>query len=185
MGTVLPLRRVELDDESADGPDGGYLFGGRFSTSSNPGSVTERRVTDQVVSRWEKAPARFQMLQRLIGSQLWEHCFLLIPDEEFCFSAVVGYGSSAMLALGLTEGRFNSIQHVPRYLRIPLSSICSDCLIDNTAHNYSGTAEVAEEDAKYKFRMAAMPVTSPIPAYAGSPRRTSYVLGVLTYRTFH
>ena len=90
-----------------------------------------------------------------------------------------------MLALGLTEGQFNSIQHVPRHLRIPLGTICTDCLIDNAAHDYNGTADVAEEDATYRFRMAAMPVTSPIPTTSGAPSRTSYILGVLTYRTVH
>ena len=183
MGTVLPLRKVVLagdmgDDSFGDGPFDRWSYG-----DAGQVSMIERRVTDQVVSRWEKAPTKFQMLQRLIGSQLWEHCFLLIPDEEFSSSAVVGYGSSAMVALGLAEGRFNTIRHVPRHLRIPLSTICGDCLIDNSPHNYSGTAEIPGRDIVYKFRMAVMPVTSPIPAYAGSTKRTSYILGVLTYRT--
>ncbi len=185
MGTVLPLRRAFAANEPGDGPIGGGPFDEQSSGSRSQTSRVERRVTDQVISRWEKAPTKFQMLQRLIGSRLWEHCFLLIPDDEFSFSAVVGYGSSAMLALGLTEGQMNSIQHVPRYLRIPLGTICTDCLVDNAAHSYSGTAEVSEEDAIYQFRMAAMPVASPIAAYAGAPSRTSYILGVLTYRTVH
>ena len=185
MGTVLPLRKAVVADELGEDPIGGDPFDGQSSGRHSQSSGVERRVTDQVIARWEKAPSKFQMLQRLIGSPLWEHCFLLIPDDEFSFSAVVGYGSSAMLALGLTEGQINSIQHVPRYLRIPLGTICIDCLIDNTAHDYNGTTEVSEEDAIYRFRMAAMPVTSPIPTYPGTPSRTSYILGVLTYRTVH
>lgn len=185
MGTVLPLRRAFAVNGSGDDPIGAGGFAEQSSVNRLKTNGLERRVTDQVVSRWEKAPTKFQMLQRLIGSRLWEHCFLLIPDDEFSFSAVVGYGSSAMLALGLTEGQINSVQHVPRYLRIPLGAICTDCLSDDRAHDYSGTADVAEEDAIYRFRMAAMPVTSPIPAYSGSPSRTGYILGVLTYQTIH
>jgi len=185
MGTVLPLRRAFTASESGEGDDVGGSFAEHPSFRYSQFRGVERRVTDRVISRWERAPTKFQMLQRLIGSRLWEHCFLLIPDEEFSCSAVVGYGSSAQLALGLIEDRFNSIQHVPRYLRIPLSTICTDCLIDNAAHSYNGTAEVAEEDAVYRFRMAAMPVTSPIPPYPGAPERTRYILGVLTYRTVH
>jgi len=90
-----------------------------------------------------------------------------------------------MLALGLTEHKNSSLQHMPRYLRIPLGTICTDCLIDNSAHAYSGSSEVPEEDATYQFRMAAMPVTSPIPVYPAVPSRTKYILGVLTYRTVH
>jgi len=185
MGTVLPLRRAFAAEESGDGPIGDDPFHGQAPKSRGQASRLERRVTDQVIARWERAPSKFQMLQRLIGSRLWEHCFLLIPDDEFSFSAVVGYGSSAMLALGLTEGGLNSIQHVPRHLRIPLATISIDCLIDNAAHDYNGSADVSEEDAIYRFRMAAMPVTSPIPPYPGSPSRTNYILGVLTYRTVH
>ena len=185
MGTVLPLRRTFAVNDFGESPIGDGPFGEQSSGSRRPNSVFERRVTDQIVSRWEKASTKFQMLQRLISSQLWEHCFLLIPDDEFSFSAVVGCGSSAMVALGLTEDKTISIQHVPRYLRIPLGAICTDCLIDNAAHSYSGTADVPEEDAIYRFRMAAMPVTSPIPAYPGAPSRTKYILGVLTYRTAH
>jgi len=185
MGTVLPLKRAFAANGSGEGPIGGGPFDERSATFRSRNSRAERRVTDQIISRWEKAPTKFQMLQRLIGSRLWKHCFLLIPDDEFSFSAVVGYGSSAMLALGLTEGQFNSIQHVPRHLRIPLGTICTDCLIDNAAHDYNGTADVAEADATYRFRMAAMPVTSPISTTPGAPSRTSYILGVLTYRTVH
>ena len=184
MGTVLPLRKAFVAGDFGEEP----MSSGSFDESSRPRSPAngiERRVTDQVISRWEKASTKFQMLQRLIGSPFWEHCFLLIPDDEFSYSAVVGYGSSAMLALGLVEGQFNSIQHVPRYLRVPLRTICTECLIDNSAHDYNGSAEVAEEDAIYRFRMAAMPVTSPIQAYPGAPSRTRYILGVLTYRTVH
>jgi hypothetical protein len=170
-----------MGDESFSGP----LFGDLTPEGRRPINGVGRRITDRVMARWDKAPAKFQMLQRLIGSQLWEHCFLLIPDEEFSASAVVGYGSSAMLALGLTEKNFNSVQHVPRYLRIPLRAISTECLIDNAAHDYSGTAEVPEEDATYRFRMAAMPITSPIPIFPGAPIRTKYILGVLTYRTIH
>ena len=94
-------------------------FDEQLSGNRRKTSVDERRVTDQVISRWEKAPTKFQMLQRLIGSRLWEHCFLLIPDEEFSFSAVVGYGSSAMLALGLTEGQINSIQGDHFFFALP------------------------------------------------------------------
>ncbi|MDA0991072.1 MAG: hypothetical protein O3A51_10015 [Verrucomicrobia bacterium] len=182
---MLPLRSAFATSGSGQSPVGSGFFDERSSENRGKASRNERRVTDQVISRWEKAPTKFQMLQRLIGSRLWEHCFLLIPDDEFSFSAVVGYGSSAMLALGLTEGQINSIQHVPRYLRIPLGTICTDCLIDNTAHDYNGTADVAEEDAIYRFRMAAMPVSSPIPEAPGAPSRTSYILGVLTYQTVH
>ena len=185
MGTVLTLRRAFADSGSGNGPVGANAFDDQSSGSGIRATGIERRVTDQVITRWEKAPTKFQMLQRLIGSRLWEHCFLLIPDDEFAFSAVVGYGSSAMLALGLTEGQINSVQHVPRYLRIPLGNICTNCLLEDMPHSYNGTADVAEEDAVYRFRMAAMPVTSPIPAYSGTPSRTSYILGVLTYQTIH
>ena len=185
MGTVLPLRKFDVADEQGEGSVGDDCFDRWMSSNTGQLRGMERRVTDQVISRWELAPKKFQMLQRLIGSRLWEHCFLLIPDEDFSCSAIVGYGSSAMQALGLAENQFNSIRHVPRYFRVPLTSICSNCLIDHSPHNYNGTAEVPEDDATYKFRMAAMPVTSPIPAFPGSPTRTSYILGVLTYRTVH
>ena len=185
MGTVLPLWRDYAVSDVVDGPIDGGSFDELSSDTHGLAKSIEKRVTDRVISRWEKAPTKFQMLQRLISSQLWENRFLLVPDEEFSFSAVVGCGSSAMLALGLTEQKNSSIQHVPRYLRIPLATICTDCLIDNAAHGYDGTADVPEEDATYQFRMAAMPVTSPIPAYPGAPSRTNYILGVLTYRTVH
>ena len=185
MGTVLPLRRSFSANGMGEGPFDDSPYGEHSTGNKIPAGQVERRITDQVISRWERAPAKFQMLQRLIGSRLWEHCFLLIPDEEFSCSAVVGYGSSAMLALGLAEEQFNSVQHVPRFLRIPLSSISGECLIDNAAHHYSGIADVPEEDAFYQFRMAAMPVTSPIPIYPGAPSRTKYILGVITYRTIH
>lgn len=185
MGTVLTLKRRFTDDGAGKVPTGARTFSDQSSGDRARINFVERRVTDQVISRWETAPTKFQTLQKLMCCQLWKHCFLLIPDEEFSCSAVVGYGSSAMLALGLADGAVNSMQFVPRYLRIPLATICTDCLVDNIAHRYSGTAEVAEEDALYRFRMAAMPVTSPIPALSGTPSRTSYILGVLTYQTIH
>ena len=140
----------------------------------------ERRITNMVINRWENAPGKFLILQKLMRSNLWEYCFLIIPDEEFAFSAIVDCGASAMRSLSLTNGQVNSLRHIPGYLRLPFDNLCENCLPDSAAHVYSGSAYVAEENSIYVFRLAAMPIISPMPSRNIVPSKTRYILGCLT-----
>lgn len=144
--------------------------------------VGERRATDRLVRLWKTAQDKPSMFGSVSTSNLWDHCFLFVMDDEANSSVIIDQGESAAKGLFIRGRGTKTLNELPPALARRIHRLGLECRKDRAPK--MDACEFGEEKdiPVRRYRMALVPLTRPKSVNSTRKISTLNMLGVFTYQ---
>jgi len=144
--------------------------------------VGERRATDRLVRLWNSAGNKQSVFGSVSATELWDHCFLFMVDDEVDCSIILDQGNSAARGFSVHKPGIKPLNNLQPALARRIHRLGLECRKERTPR-FDACEFGEEKDLPVRrYRMALVPLTRSERTNHPRCRSTLNMLGVFTYQ---
>lgn len=142
----------------------------------------ERRATDHVLSLWREGDDTYKTIDCIKDTYLWDHCFLLVVDNEMHSSVIIDQGERVAKGLAMERRGVAPLRKLHPGLARRIFSLGRRCLTDHAPCFDACEPGQAADIPVSRYRMAVVPLAKTRPRTILPGYDVRNVLGVFTYQ---
>lgn len=144
-------------------------------------SSVNRRATDRLVRLWDSAADKQAIVDNITETSLWDHCFLMVVDNDLGHSVIIDSGARAAKGISMGDGRIKSLSHLPPEFAKRLHELGLRCRDQKKPALDDSDCGRPQGIPVRRYRMALVPLVQSDVRDFSIHQSASNMLGVFTY----